>query len=246
MANFKVDDIVIGNSDGTNCHYVTGPGSVNKVTEVDGQYIQVQVLLGQPDSSCNGMRFWVRSPAFHLQKPASDFRLGDVVLDKSKYRKGFGRIVKIQNAGSKAHELLVQYDKSHPVCSTYSGFPNSYWCSAKYLETQEAQRISDWGATRPLRAPSELEMARHFARTKLNLNRKETTMERTTLQKLHDLTKSREDRLLEKYQVIDRCGDLTEYGKRIVMRRAFDMVKTALVADLQKVAEADKKDKKGE
>lgn len=72
----------------------------------------------------------------------------------------------------------------------------------------------------------------------------EEEKEMSTYQKLKDLTKGADQKLLEKYDILDSEGDLTEEGYRVTLAKLFENVKNDIVADLKKVDEADKKSKK--
>lgn len=64
------------------------------------------------------------------------------------------------------------------------------------------------------------------------------------IRKVKDLTKSKEQKLLEKYDVVDECGDLTDTGQRLVIEKALAAHKAEIVADLEKVqSDEDKKRK---
>lgn len=68
------------------------------------------------------------------------------------------------------------------------------------------------------------------------------------LQKVKNLTKSKEDKLLEKYGVIDDCGNLKGANDftdaiAIVMEKAFKAHKAEIVKDFEEVEAEEKKNK---
>lgn len=64
----------------------------------------------------------------------------------------------------------------------------------------------------------------------------------SVVNKIKNLAKSKETKLLEKYYVTDDCGNLTEEGKATVLQKAFEAHKAEIVKDLEAVqAEEDKK-----
>lgn len=57
---------------------------------------------------------------------------------------------------------------------------------------------------------------------------------------LKDLTLSKGDRLLRKYELVDDCGDITEDGTEVLLQMLLEDYKEALIA---KVTELDKEQK---
>lgn len=66
---------------------------------------------------------------------------------------------------------------------------------------------------------------------------------RTVVQRIRDLAKSKEDRLLEKYGVT-RDGKITSQGAQVLMEKLLPAHKKAIAADLQKIEDEKKAKKK--
>lgn len=62
--------------------------------------------------------------------------------------------------------------------------------------------------------------------------------------KLRDLSKDEDQRLLEKHGIVEADGTLTDEGEVVVLERLFATIREGIVADLKKLEESDKKTKK--